>query len=121
MELTSIQKRIQIIEGLQKELQVLSNMLKETYENDPQFQKAEEENSKVREETKVAKNKVEEKESVKKILTDMKEKRDDIKEAQETLSLELIEYYRKNSVLTVEDGDGKVREMKISVKLSNPK
>ncbi len=121
IEISSIQKRIQIIEDLTKELKTLSDMVKDTMQNDPNFAKAEEEKAKMREEAKVAKNKVEDKAEVKRMLSDMKEKRDEIKEAKETLSLELIEYYRQNTLLTIEDGDGKVREMKISVKLSGPR
>jgi hypothetical protein len=75
----------------------------------------------MREEAKVAKNKVEDKAEIKRMLADMKEKRDEIKEAKETLSLELIEYYRQNTLLTIEDGEGYVREMKINVKLSGPR
>ncbi|OGC50565.1 hypothetical protein A2716_05170 [candidate division WWE3 bacterium RIFCSPHIGHO2_01_FULL_40_23] len=121
MENGSIQKRIEIIETLSKELKSLNEMLKESLEKDPTYMKSEEEKSKIREEVKVAKNKAEEKSDVKNILMEIKEKRDEIKEAKETLSLELVEYYRQNSILTIEDGEGRVREMKISVRLSNPK
>ena len=121
METDSIKKRIDIIETLTNELKTMNDMLKDLLQNDPSYAKAEEEKSKVREYAKVAKNKVEEKSDVKKMLIDMKEKKDEIKEAQETLSLELIEYYRQNSVLTIEDAQGRVREMKISVRLSNPR
>lgn len=121
MEMSSIHKRIEIIEELRNELKTLSEMLKDTLQNDPSFAKAEEEKTKIKEATSVAKNKVMEKTDVKNILGQMKEKKDDIKEAQDTLSLELIEYYRQNSVLTIEDAKGRVREMKFSVRLSNPK
>lgn len=121
MDIASIQKRIDIIEALQKELKTLNDMVKDTMQNDPNFAKVEEEKSKIKEEAKVAKNKIEDKPEIKRILEDMKEKRDEIKEAKETLSLELIEYYRQNTLLTIEDANGKVREMKISVKLSGPR
>jgi len=121
MQTDSIQKRIQIMEDMKNELRVLNDMLKETLEKDPEYAKTEEEKSKIKEEATVVKNKAYDKSDVRKILEQIKEKRDDIKEAQETLSLELIEYYKENSVLTIEDGEGHVRELKISVKLSGPK
>lgn len=121
MDTSSIQKRIEILEQMQRELRTLTDMLKDTLQNDPDFAKAEEEKSKIKEETTVAKNKAMEKKEVKNMLESIKEKKDEIKEAQDTLSLELIEYYRVNSALTIEDADGKVRELKISVRLSSPK
>ena len=51
----------------------------------------------------------------------IKERRQELKENNEILAQELIEYYKENSVLTVEDGEGHIRELKISVKLSGPK
>lgn len=121
MDIQSIQKRIDIIENLHNELKTLSEMLKDALSDDPAFSKAEEEKSKFREESSVAKNKVYERSDIRNMINDIKEKKDEVKEARETLSLELIEYYRQNSVLTIEDKNGKVREMKISIKLSNPK
>lgn len=121
MDTHSIQKRIEIIETLKSELKTLTDMLKNMLINDPVYSKAEEAKSKLREEETVAKNKIYEVGTAKNILGQIKEKKDEIKEATETLSLELIEYYRQNSALTIEDSNGKVRELKISVKLSNPK
>ncbi len=121
MDTQSIQKRIEIIETLKNELKTLTDMLKDMLINDPVYSKAEEAKSKVKEEETVAKNKVYEISTAKNILGEIKDKKDEIKEATETLSLELIEYYRQNSTLTIEDSEGRVREFKISVKLSGPK
>lgn len=121
MDIASIQKRIEIIEQLQKELKTVAEMLKDGLQNDLTLQKAEEAKSRMVEESKVAKNKALERSDIKKLINDIKEKKDEIKEAQDTLSLELIEYYRQNSLLTIEDANGNVREMKFSVKLSGPR
>lgn len=117
-----ITKRLEILKELQIELNSLRTHYEETLENDPQFQRIQEEQEKVKKEATQAKEKQEKVASTpsyKAIADQIKEKKTEIKEHQEALSQELVDYYRENGTLEIEDNEGNVKRMKFSVKLVN--
>jgi len=117
-----IVKRLGIMEQLQQELNKLRTHYEETLENDPQYQKIQEEREKVKSEVSQSKEKQEkvmETPSYKAISDQIKEKRTELKEHKEVLAQELIEYYRENGTMEIEDAEGNVKRMKFSVKLVN--
>ncbi len=121
MEKDIIYKRFEIIKELQEELNKLRTHYEEVLENDPQYQKIQEEQEKIKQEsvsTKEKQGKVEAHPSYKAIHDQVKEKKTELKEHKEALAQELIEYYRENGVLQIEDNEGNIRYMKFSVKLS---
>ena len=117
-----IVKRLGIMEQLQQELNKLRTHYEETLENDPQYQKIQEEREKVKNEVSQSKEKQEkvmETPSYKAISDQIKEKRTELKEHKEVLAQELVEYYRENGTMEIEDAEGNVKRMKFSVKLVN--
>lgn len=112
-----ILKRLKIIQDLMEDLNKLKEVYEEALENDPLYQEVQEETSKVKEETKVKKEKVVNNPSYKAISEQIKEKREELKEVREILSQELIDYYRENGTLEIEDADGNVKKMRFSVRL----
>jgi hypothetical protein len=117
-----IVKRLGIMDQLQQELNKLRTHYEETLENDPQYQKFQEEHEKVKSEASQSKEKQEkimETPSYKAISDQIKEKRTELKEHKEALAQELIEYYRENGTMEIEDSEGNVKRMKFSVKLVN--
>lgn len=117
-----IVKRLDIMEQLHQELNKLRTHYEETLENDPQFQRIQEEKEKVKSEVSQSKEKQEkilENPSYKAISDQIKEKKTELKEHNEALAQELIEYYRENGSMEIEDSEGNVKRMKFSVKLVN--
>jgi hypothetical protein len=117
-----IVKRLGIVDQLQQELNKLRTYYEETLENDSQYQKFQEEQEKVKTEVSQSKEKREkiiEIPSYKAISDQIKEKRTEIKEHKEVLAQELIEYYRENGTMEIEDSEGNVKRMKFSVRLVN--
>ena len=112
-----IQRRLKIIEELNEELNKLKTHYEEALESDSQYQAAVEEVKKVREEAKVKQDKILTNTSYKAISDKMKEARQNLKEAKEALSQELVDYYKDNGVLEIEDNEGNVKRMKFSVRL----
>lgn len=114
-----IQKRMKIIEELTQELNKLKEHYNETLENDAGYQQIVEETKKIREESKVKQEKLLTNSSYKAIADKIKEARQSLKENKEVLSQELIEYYKDNGTLEIEDPEGNVKRMKFSVRLVN--
>ena len=122
MNIDMINKRLEIIQELQNELNKLRTHYEETLENDPQFQKIQQEEEDVKKESSASKEKKEKvlsTPSYKAIADQIKEKRTEMKEHKEALSQELVDYYRENGTLEIEDPEGNVKRMKFSVKLVN--
>lgn len=115
-------KRLKIISDLLEELNKIRGHYEETLENDPQYQKVQEEVAKIKEETKEKKErqeKIAENPSYKAMGDELKEKQRELKENREILAQELLDYYRESGALEIEDNEGNVRKIKFSVKLTN--
>jgi hypothetical protein len=57
--------------------------------------------------------------SYKALQDEIKERRQELKENKEILSMELVDLYRESGLPEVEDVDGNIKKMKFSVKLVN--
>ena len=123
MDTNSIVKRLKILQELSEELNVLKDSYDDALNNDAQYQRAQEEieefKTQVKEKTEEVKTKVLEKSTFKNLREDIKEKKEEIKNHQEILSHELVEYYKETGLLEIEDPEGNVKKMKFSVKLVN--
>lgn len=117
MDTAIIQKRLKIIQDLEQELRKLKETYDESLEGDSNYQKVQEEISKVKEEAKEKQEKVLANTSYKAIFDEMKEKRQELKDAKEVLAQDLVDYYRESGTMKIEDADGTVKRMKFSVKL----
>lgn len=123
MNNSTILKRLRIIKDLQSDLNTLNEMLEDTLENDPQYQRIQEKVEEIKEDAKVQKELIQtrvlERDTIKRLKNDIKEKRDEIKESREVLSQELADYYRQTGALEIKDENGDVKKLKFSVKLTN--
>jgi FtsZ-binding cell division protein ZapB len=112
-----IVKRLQIIQDLQEELNKIKSHYDEALESDQQFQELEAETEKVKEEKRVKQEKILANPSYKNLSDQLKEKRQELKEHKEALSQELVDYYRENGTIEIEDAEGNIKKMKFSVRL----
>lgn len=121
MNTQTINKRLKIIDDLNKELNVLKEQYEEALENDPQYQRVQERLEEIKAEVKEQKQKVEEKVEQKSsylvLKEEIKEKKTEIKENKEILSVELVEFYRDTGQIEFEDDEGNVKKLKFSVRL----
>jgi len=117
MNLETVTKRLKIISDLQEELNRIRALRDESLENDPQYQQFQEETTKIREESKVKKDKILSTPTVKPMLDDIKKLRDEINENKEILAQELIDYYKESGSMEIVDQDGNTKRMKFSVRL----
>lgn len=117
MSIETINKRLKILEDLQEELNKASAVLEETLEDDPAYQKFQEEKAKATEEQKEKKDKVMSRETVKHLDDELKELRKEIKENKEILAAELADYYKETGTLEISVADGDVKRIVFSAKL----
>ncbi len=117
MENPAIIKRLQIIEELLKELNILKETYQDALDNDADYQKVQEEEAKVKDEFRQKKVKITSKDTYQNILNSIKEKRQDVKENREALSQDLVDYYKESGEIQIEDHEGKTKRMIFSVKL----
>lgn len=117
MSTEMINKRLQIIEELNAELNILKDQFSDALENDVDYQALVELEAKTKDEVKVKKAHVLEKPSYKKLAELIKEKRTEIKENKEALSLDLVDQYRESGSVEVTDHEGNVKRMKFAVRL----
>lgn len=117
MNKNMIAKRLQIIEDLMTELNVIKDMYDSALENDPIYQEVQETESKAKSEVKQKKSVVMSNSEYIKLAEQMKEKRILIKEAKEALSQDLADFYRESGEMEIEDHNGNVKRIKFSVRL----
>lgn len=110
-------KRMKIIHELEEELNKLKTHYDETLENDAQYQKIQEEVTKVKSENHEKQERLLSNPSYKAIQDQIKEKRQEVKETKEILSMELVDLYRESGLPEVEDEEGNIKKMKFTVKL----
>ena len=112
-----ILKRLKILSDLEKELNSIKENYEQMLENDKGYQEILEQVKKVKDETKEKQQKIVDNNLYKSVNMQIKEKRQEIKENKEALSQELIDYYRENGTLEIEDEDGNKKTIKFSVRL----
>lgn len=117
MDIVQIQKRIEAMENLQREIRDAKQMLKEELENDERYaealEHANEENSK----KKRIKEEIENSGSNKKLLQEIKENKEELDTLREILSAELMQLYAEQKTDEITDINGDIRKFKVSVKL----
>lgn len=119
MEIGQIQKRIEMIEKLQREVRDSKEILKGELENDQNYVEAFEEAKEAANKKKRIKQEIENQGSNKQMLVDIKENTEELGTLKEILSAELIEYYSTNKSDEITDANGEIRKFKFSVKLQN--
>jgi hypothetical protein len=117
-----IQRRIKIIGDLQVELNKLKGNYDESLENNPMYQEAqkqEEEVKKIKESAKVKVEKVKENPTLKGMMDQLKELKEEIKSNKEALSQELADYYKESGSMEILDPEGNVKHIKFNARLTN--
>ena len=114
-----INNRLQIIEELDHELNVLKEQFDDALENDPEYQEIQDLEAKLKDEVKELKAKLLAKQTYMNMSERIKEKRQDVKENKEALSLDLVDHYRDSGETEIEDHHGDTKKMKFSVRLVN--
>ena len=117
MEISTIRKRISMIEELEEENKKSKELLKSALENDAEYEEAAREAKEVLSKRRRIKERIIEEPGNKKVVEDIKANKEEIDTLQEILSLELVEYYSKEKTDQIEDSNGEQRKFKLVVKL----
>lgn len=117
MDSFKIAKRITIIEKLKAEKQTAKNMIDDALINNDSYRKLEMQAEALRDDLKSKKSEILALESNEKVISKMREIAQDLKEEQEVLVEELVEYYRQTKSLEIESADGKKMKLKFSARL----
>lgn len=119
MSIETINKRLKILSDLKDEMNKIKAVFDETLEEDPTYQKIQEETAKVKEETKTKKDRVMASSTIKDLSEQIKKLRDDMKENREILAQELADYYKDSGLLQITDTEGNTKRIIFSAKLVN--
>ena len=117
MSMEKITKRLKIISDLQEEINKIRALVEESLESDSNYQELQEAVSKMKEETKVKKDKVMSSSSIKSMQDQLKEIRDDMKDHKTALAQELADYYKESGSLEIVDEEGNPKRIIFSAKL----
>ncbi len=117
MDVSQIQKRIEAVENLQREIRDAKQMLKEELENDDRYLEADQEVSELATKKKRIKEEIESSGSNKKLLQEIKDNKEELDTLREILSAELMQIYTEKKTDVITDINGDIRKFKISVKL----
>ena len=105
MSMEKITKRLKIISDLQDEINKIRALVEESLESDSNYQELQDAVTKMKEETKIKKDKVMSTASVKSLQDQLKEIRDDMKDHKTALAQELADYYKESGSLDIVDDD----------------
>jgi hypothetical protein len=119
MSIDTIQRRLKILSDLQDEINKIMGLVRESLENDPEYQAVQEAEKKLKEETKDKKVKAKSAPTLKNMDDEVKELRRQVKENKEILAIELADYYKESGSLEIVDNEGNVKRVVFSVKLVN--
>jgi len=122
MSIDMIQRRLKIISDLQVEINKVKTMYDESLENNAMYQEAqkqEEEVKKIKEAAKVKVEKVKENPTLKGMMDQIKELKEDMKNNKDVLSQELADYYKDSGSMEIADEEGNVKHIKFNAKLTN--
>lgn len=117
MDITSISKRIEIVENLKKEKQTAKEMLDDSLINDDEYRKLKLQLESMQGDLKAKKAEIIARSENEKVIFKYKEINQELKEERETLALELIEFYRQTQGTEIESLDGTRLKLKFSAKL----
>lgn len=117
MDSTAISKRITIVEKLKQEKQTTKDMIDDALVNNDEYRKLEMEAEALRDDLKAKRSEILALESNEKVVSKMKEISGDLKEEQEILVEELIEYYRQTQKTEILSNDGRKMKLKFSARL----
>jgi hypothetical protein len=117
MELSSIQKRLDLIEQYAAEIRTAREMLKGELENSPEYMELHEEVKAATAKRKQAKEKIMNQGPNQKLSEEIKHNTEEIKTLREILSAELFEVYKNENVEEITDSNGETRKFKVEVKL----
>ena len=117
MNTSSIAKRIQIIEDLKTEKQSVKDMLDDSLINDDEYRKLKPQLESIQGDLKAKKTEIIARSENEKLISKFKEINQELKEERETLTAELIEFYRQTQGTEIESLDGTRLKLKFSAKL----
>lgn len=119
--LETVRRRLTILDKAREELKKLNEMHQDVYTNDAFYNDAEAVVKDAQKRKKEVKSTIEKKPEAAQISGKVKDLREQIKDNEDMLSQELMEYYRTSGVTEIEDADGNVQEFTIKVKLKPKK
>lgn len=117
MEIAAIQRRIETIENLEKEIRTTKEMLKAELENEPEYLKTTGEAKEAAAKKKMLREEILTRGTNQKMVDDIKANTEEMKTLKEILSAELMEVYQKDKTDMIPDAYGHTRKFKILVKL----
>lgn len=117
MDISSIQKRIKMIEDLESENRTLKDVIDSQLEADGVYQEVAKEAKQKALEKKSARDRVLSDPGNQKTVSDIKANQEEISTLKEILSTELVDFYNKSKQDEIDDGSGVARKFKFSVKL----
>lgn len=117
MEITSVQKRIALIEKLEAENKINKELLKAELENDPHYLQAHEEAKATAMKKKNLKEEILNQPANAEIAEKIKDNQEEIATNKDILNAELLDHYRKHNTDEVTDASGSLRKFKVVIKL----
>lgn len=117
MDIVQIQKRIEVVENLQREIRDAKQMLKEELENDDRYVEVYDEANEAASKKKRIKEEIENSGSNKKLIQEIKENKEELDTLKEILSAELMQLYAEKKTDEITDINGDKRKFKVTVKL----
>lgn len=116
-----VRRRLGILEKAKEEARKLNEMFNDTFSNDPMYNDADHVVKEALKRKKDIKTQLSKQPQVSQLNGKLHDLREQIKENEDALSSELMEYYRTSGVTEIEDADGNVQEFAIVVKLKGKK
>lgn len=116
-----VRRRIGVIETSKAELKKLKEMHNDMFVNDASYNEADKVVKDVLKKRKDIEAHLNQQPGAQDVLGKMKDLKEQIKDNEESLSQELMEYYKTAGVTEIEDADGNVQEFAIVIKLKGKK
>lgn len=124
-ELTSIRNIIQRyagqLDGLKDEMKEHKQSLRNMFDNDNELQELEDQAKNVKTDLKQKKQRIKESPEAVQLQMKVKELNEEKKEVQEALNNYLLQYYQLTGSKVIEDDSGAEREIRINARISKPK
>lgn len=117
MDISQVQRRIEMMERYRQEIRVAKDALKQELEASADYMEAFAQSKEAMTKKKRLKDEILSKEGCKKLVDDIKVNNDEIEALNETLAQELMEHYQASGRNEILDGNGKTRKFILSVKV----
>lgn len=117
MEITTIHKRMKEMETFKEQNKVAREALRNELENNNEYLAVCEEVKAVLDKRKRIRDAIWAKTETQKLVSDIKENKEELSTLEEILSSELVDYYKEKDTDEITDADGDPRRFKIMVKL----